>query len=322
MNHPSPEKLLRHFLENPATAFTILVLGERGTGKSSKISSVAQELKKEVIHVNCASFSDDNMAESQLFGHEKGAYTGAEKEHKGLFQEAKGNILFLDEIHSLSKRVQQKLMISLQTPGSGNNKGKFGFRSLGSTEVKFVDFRPVFASNLEVSELKKRLMPDFYDRISQLIVRFPSIREQELSIYDEFYSVWKNMQFKTCNKKPPKKLLGKWLSQIELPGNYRNLQAIAINWHQGRLIFGEEAEYRVFEFVQNQFKLSMDSNTVLNEENPYNFEKGKSKEEYETHFRQALYDWAVSSRGYGNPTAAARGLKFKSIRLLNTKENK
>jgi transcriptional regulator with AAA-type ATPase domain len=261
-----------------------------------------------------------------LFGHKQGSFTGAIKDNDGLFKKAANQILFLDEVHNLSLRVQEKLMTALQTENSGVNKGKFCFRRLGDSEESYVEFRPVFASNLKIVELKKKIMPDLYDRISQLVVEFPSIHESKLDLKMEFKNVWTEMDFKEYPIPPHSELFVKWLKRISLEGNYRTLQSIAINWHQGRLIEYEkkgvnfpEKEDEVFDFVRKQFSKFHAGNITITKNAAYNFRKGVSKKQMEKEYQIALYDWALSKDGYGNPTEAQKGLNHSRLSNPNKK---
>lgn len=312
-------ELLEQFLRNPGR-FSVLILGERGTGKTKWVKQIAQEkLNVKVVVANCASFSDDTMAESELFGHAKGAFTGASTDKTGLLKEADKGILFLDEVHTLSPRVQEKIMTSLQTEGSGAHKGKFCIRRLGDNSATYVSVRPVFASNLKLEELRKRVLPDLYDRISQLVVEFPSLLNSNLDFYSEFKKVWTDMQFKEFPIEPSSQEFKKWLKRIPLEGNYRTLQSIAISWHQGRLIFKNKSEDSVFDFVREQFSKFHSTSGVVQNQKIYNFRKGLSKKELELEYQKALYDWAISKDGYGSVTEAQKGLRHK--RLHNPHKN-
>jgi len=92
---------LKSYLSNPAPVFSLLILGERGTGKTKGITDLAIDLGKKVVKTNGASFADDTLAESELFGHKKGAFTGAYNDKDGLLNEANKGILFIDEVHTL-----------------------------------------------------------------------------------------------------------------------------------------------------------------------------------------------------------------------------
>ena len=293
-------ELLEHYLKNPGR-FSVLILGERGTGKTKWVKEIAEEkLNTKVVVANCASFSDDTMAESELFGHKHGSFTGAIKDKDGLFKEAANAILFLDEVHNLSPRVQEKVMTALQTESSGKNKGKFCIRRLGDNEATYVFVRPVFASNLKLPDLKKKILPDLYDRISQLVVEIPSIHESGIDIQKEFRKVWEAMQFKQLHDVPHTPPFAKWLKRIPLEGNYRTLQSIAINWHQGRLMFGKENEDEVFAFVKSHFENYHSSMSVAPQYATYNFRKGVPMQTMEYEYEIAMLEWAFSEDGYGD----------------------
>ena len=293
-------ELLEHYLKNPGR-FSVLILGERGIGKTKWVKQIAEEkLEIEPVTANCASFSDDTMAESELFGHTKGAFTGAIGEKQGLFKEADNGILFLDEVHTLSPRVQEKVMTALQTQSSGKNQGKFCIRRLGDNKTTYVAVRPVFASNLKLSELKKKILPDLYDRISQLVVEIPSIHESGLDIQKEFRNVWEAMHFKQLNDVPQSPTFSKWIKRIPLEGNYRTLQSIAINWHQGRLMFGKDNEHEVFGFVKKHFENYHSSVAVAPQFATYNFRRGVTMKEMEKDYELAMLRWAFSEDGYGS----------------------
>jgi transcriptional regulator with GAF, ATPase, and Fis domain len=303
MNHID---ILEHFLKNPGR-FSILIIGERGTGKTKWVKEIVQNnLKRKVVYANCASFSNDAMAESELFGYKKGAYTDAIADKDGLFIEADNNYLFLDEVHNLSKRVQEKLMTALQTEGSGKNKGNFCIRQLGDNELKHVSTTPIFASNLPLVKLRKKLLPDLYDRLSQLVVEIPSIQESNVDLQKAFRQVWRDMDFKQYSFPPNSPQFIRWLRSIPLEGNYRTLQNIAINWHQARLMFyretkdlNDDTEALVFEYVKNQITKYHNSNLVIIDNSRYNFRKGVSKKEMGQEYFNAMLSWAFSEEGYG-----------------------
>jgi len=291
------ESQLEYYLSNPGN-FSVLVLGERGVGKTMLI----QKKCKGIVTANCASFSDDTMAESELFGHKKDAFTGATKDKEGLFERANNGALFLDEVQNLSPRVQEKLMTALQTESQDPNKGKFRIRKLGDTNAHFVTVRPIFASNLPLKKLREKLLPDLYDRISQLVVEIPSIAESKIDLKEAFQKVWKDMQFIEFPAPPALREFDKWLKKIHLEGNYRTLQNIAINWHQGRLM--KLTENDVFTFVKNQIEKFHHSDSESKVKTKYNFQKEKSKNEMEKEYRKEMYNWAKENY---------QGLKDKEI---------
>ncbi len=222
-------KKLSYFISQQQNFFTILLLGERGTGKTRIVNKLGEESKdneniKKVYSANCSYFPDSNITEAELFGTTKEAYTGA-KLKDGLFKKANDNILFLDEIHHLDKRAQAKLLTALQT----NSKGQFSFKKMGSAEEEKSRFQLICASNLTLPELKEKLHPDFFDRISQRIIEIPNI--EKINKQEAFESVWTAMKFKKDISIPPteKKKILNWIENISLQGNYRSLEQIVIS---------------------------------------------------------------------------------------------
>lgn len=286
-------KKLYHFMSNPGR-FSVLVIGERGTGKSRWIKQISEALKEEkilytnkFIEASCASFNNDN-AEADIFGYEPNAFTGANiKGHNGLLMQADKGVLFLDEVHHLDDRVKSKLLTALQTVGSGKEKGKFSFRRMMGDEIKYVEVRPIFGSNRTISELKNdTLLPDFYDRIAQLVIKLPSISETRDTIKTDFLLVWEGMQFHKSKgyeriEQPKLEAFFKWLSQLPLDGNFRDLQTISILWMTyWKTIFNPTSskkinENEIFDLVKSDFekynlttKIEMPSNFDISQ--PFN----------------------------------------------------
>ncbi len=151
----------------------VLILGETGTGKEM----VARELWKKshrkdmpFVPVNCGALPE-NLVESELFGHKKGAYTGAEKDHKGLFEVANGGTLFLDELGELPKPIQVKLLRFLE---SGE------IRRLGDNESIKTDVRVLCATNRDLRDMieKDEFREDLYFRINTFEIRIPPLRDR------------------------------------------------------------------------------------------------------------------------------------------------
>ncbi len=265
--------------------FSILLLGERGTGKSI---IVEEKSNGDLISVNCASFEDDAKAEAELFGYEKGAFTGADKDKKGLFYEAKNKILFLDEVHNLSKRVQAKLMQSLQT----DHNNQFSIRRLGSHKIEKIECTVIFASNKSILELKEILLPDFFDRIAQLVITFPALRETPEERLQDWQAVWQQLKF--SDVAPEEAELLDWLNKQSLYGNFRDLQKIAI-YYKSFLGFSDELKKLIgissaFEYARSEFEkyhvaLETQNSSIC-------FEKGKTAKQMEQCFHHKLIEWA------------------------------
>lgn len=286
------------------TGFSILLIGERGTGKS-RIASEAKErlknfqnlIKGEIIEANCASFADDTMAESELFGYKKGAFTSANQDHDGLIQKAKNGILFLDEIHHLSKRVQAKLMKALQT----NENNELSIRRVGDNqEIKVKDVRLIFATNKNIQELKELLLPDFYDRIVQHVVEIPPLRETREDIEKDWEEVWKYLKFPNNPPVPKEKEFINWLKTLPLYGNFRDLQKIAMYYNTFQQ-FDEDTKKMLnvknaLEYTQSEFK-KYHSPLKVQENMLFNFDPQKTTKQMINQYLYELQKWAVEYFG-------------------------
>lgn len=199
----------------------LLLLGERGTGKSRLVESyIATIKKKKVVTVACGTL-DSTLAESAMFGHKKGSFTGAIDNRKGYLEEADGKILFLDEIQDLPKNVQRKLLRTLQDKDHH-------YRILGDTTEKKANVELVCASNLPERELRQKLDSDFYDRISFYKVTLPPLRECREDILNDWNEVWKTVRLDSSSVEAPMDdTLKRFLTTSNLSGNFRSLQTIA-----------------------------------------------------------------------------------------------
>ncbi|NUM36438.1 MAG: sigma 54-interacting transcriptional regulator [Candidatus Brocadiae bacterium] len=308
------------------SGFAILIIGERGTGKSE----IAAEFQKgeKFYKINCASLEDDSKAEAELFGYVKGAFTGADQNGKaGLFDLAKNGTLFFDEIHRLSKRVQDKLMLALQT----DSQNRFQFRPISSNEEKYTKFLAIFATNLPPIELSKFLLPDFYDRIAQLVIELPPLRETRDDIEMDWKKIWHQLRFsKPC---PSGQELFDWLRTLELPGNYRDLQKIAI-YYNTFLDFPLELRSKLglenaLDFTKKEYKKyqnilaypphneKLQKLELPQKEHPrYNFRENARAEDMIQEYRLALAEWVLQVN-QGNLKKSAKQLEISTKTLQN-----
>jgi DNA-binding NtrC family response regulator len=160
-----------------ASRATILIRGESGTGKellARAIHFASPRAKAPLIAVNVAALPD-TLLESELFGHERGAFTGADREHRGRFELADGGTLFLDEIGDLPRSTQVKLLRVLQEQA---------FERLGGTRTLRVDVRVIAATNrdLEAMAARGEFRDDLYYRLNVVSVEVPPLRERREDI--------------------------------------------------------------------------------------------------------------------------------------------
>jgi DNA-binding NtrC family response regulator len=161
------------------TDSTVLILGETGTGKELAARTLYQQSKRAdmpFIPVNCGALNE-NLVESELFGHCKNAFTGADRDKKGLFEVANGGTLFLDEVGELNKNIQVKLLRFLE---SGE------IRRVGETEPFRTDVRVLCATNRDLRAMIKNdeFREDLYFRINTFEIRLPALRERRSDIPD------------------------------------------------------------------------------------------------------------------------------------------
>src|SRR5215204_1820614 len=160
-----------------ASRATVLISGETGTGKelfARAIHYTSQRRGKPFVPVNCAALPD-HLIENELFGHSKGAFTGAISEKQGLFHEADGGTLFLDEVNSLNVTVQSKLLRVLQDQE---------FRPLGSTKTLQVNVKIIAATNTDLRILVEsgKFREDLFHRLNVLSIVLPPLRERKEDI--------------------------------------------------------------------------------------------------------------------------------------------
>lgn len=201
------------------TDSTILITGETGTGKSFLSGTVhfnSPRKKKPFVKINCANIPEA-LLESELFGHEKGAFTGADKQRVGRFEQASGGTIFLDEIGEMSIALQTKLLRVLEEKA---------FERVGGNTTIHVDVRVIAATNKDLPEQIKKgfFREDLYYRINVLPIRLPPLREREQCIVPIA-----NILLRKCSRAARKDIAGfqsEAIAQIQAydwPGNIRQL---------------------------------------------------------------------------------------------------
>ncbi len=198
----------------------VLITGERGTGKELVAHAIHLGSKRKagpLEKLNCAAVPPD-LVESELFGHEAGAFTGATRQRKGKFERASGGTLFLDEVGDMPLPMQAKLLRVLQ-------EGEL--ERVGASELVRVDVRVVAATNKDLAVAMKQgeLREDLYDRLNVLPLRIPPLRERksDIPLLVERFLVLAGKQ----NDRPGKRLsegATALLAAYEYPGNVRELK--------------------------------------------------------------------------------------------------
>jgi DNA-binding NtrC family response regulator len=202
------------------TDSTVLLQGESGTGKeliARAILNLSSRANRPFVKLNCAAIPS-GLLESELFGHEKGAFTGAVAQKIGRFQLANGGTLFLDEVGDIPLELQPKLLRVLQ---------EYEFERLGSTRTIHVDVRVVAATNHDLAQLvaEKKFREDLYFRLNVFPIQIPPLRQREGDIpllvrhYVDKYAQRMNKRIETI----PKQAMAA-LCRYSWPGNVRELQ--------------------------------------------------------------------------------------------------
>ncbi|GAA0700105.1 sigma-54 dependent transcriptional regulator [Marinobacterium maritimum] len=204
---------------------TVFITGESGTGKEVCAESIHQHssrAKGPFIAINCSAIPGD-LIESEVFGHIKGAFTGALNDRKGAAQQADGGTLFLDEICEMDLELQPKLLRFLQT-------GRF--QSVGSSKTREVDVRIICATNRDpLEEVRRgRFREDLYYRLHVLPIMLPPLRERDgdvLEIAQHFLALYATEEHKVFTHFSPE--AERLLSEYGWPGNVRQLQNVIRN---------------------------------------------------------------------------------------------
>jgi transcriptional regulator with GAF, ATPase, and Fis domain len=217
---PAMQKVFSVLEKVVSTSATVLIQGESGTGKelvARYLHHHGPRSGKPMVSINCASFND-TLLESELFGHRKGAYTGADQNKTGLFQVANGGTLFLDEVGDMSLEMQKKLLRVLQ---SGE------VRPVGSEDVFHVDVRIIAASNKNLRDLiqQSKFREDLFFRLNVIQVQLPPLREryEDLQLLIDHFTKQISDELKRPLKPVSPKALEKFMEH-SWPGNVRELE--------------------------------------------------------------------------------------------------
>ena len=199
---------------------TVLVFGESGTGKELVARAIhrnSSRASKPYVAINCAALAE-NLLESELFGHEKGSFTGAIAQKKGKLETAEGGTVFLDEIGELAPMLQAKLLRVLQ---------EREFERVGSTKTIKLDVRLIAATNRDLEEevKKARFREDLFYRLNVVSVRMPALRERrdDISLLASYFAA-------KYSKRANRNVLGispqarAFLVNYDWPGNVRELE--------------------------------------------------------------------------------------------------
>ncbi len=224
-NSKSFQEVLKMVKQVAPTDATVLITGESGTGKEVIANAIhlnSKRAKNPIVKVHCAALPE-TLLESELFGHEKGAFTGAISRKRGRFELADSGTIFLDEIGEISPSVQVKILRVLQ---------EHEFERVGGEETIKVDIRVITATNKDLKQLVEegKFREDLYYRLNIINIHIPPLRErkEDIPLFVDYF-------LKFYNKKHNKNIQGVKedallvLQNYRWPGNVRELQNLIEN---------------------------------------------------------------------------------------------
>lgn len=280
---------------------TVLLRGESGTGKTLAAKAIhynSKRAKKPFIVVNCSALPD-TLLESELFGYEKGAFTGAQGIKKGRFEAAEGGTLFLDEIGDLAINLQLKLLNVVQ---------EREFQRLGSTKTRKCNVRLIAATNRDLEEAVANgsFREDFYYRLNVFPIYLPPLRKRPtdvLLLADHFMHFFNRENNKNVTRLSTSAI--DLLMQYHWPGNVRELQ----NCMERALLICDEGSIKGYHLPP-----SLQSAGSVSGKNPLSLAAAVEN------FEKELLVEALKNC-HGNQTKAAKYLD-SSLRIINYKLNK
>lgn len=278
---------------------TVLIRGESGTGKeliAKAIHNNSNRKDKPFVRVNCAAIPE-NLLESELFGYEKGAFTGAVKSKPGKFNIANGGTIFLDEIGDMPTSMQVKLLRVLQ---------EREFESVGGLDTQIVDVRIIAATNRNLEKMIKEneFREDLYYRLNVISIMLPPLRhrKEDINLLVEHFIEKISLKLNKNVKDIDKKTL-MYLQEYHWPGNIRELENIverAINMCENSIITEKDLPF----YIKNENSASNSLINLRNGELP-------PLEEYE----KEIITLAIKKYGSYNKTGKALGITHRTVAL-------
>ena len=284
--------------------YTVLITGESGTGKelvARTIHGLSPRKAQKLIILNCPAIPDQ-LLESELFGHMKGAFTGAEKDHQGLFAAADKGTILLDEIGDISLPIQLKLLRCVQ---------EREVRPVGSNRSFKVDVRILASTNqdLEAKIAEKSFREDLFYRLNVLTVKVPTLaeRREDIPMLVTYFMNQICLEMHTCVKNITPETLS-YLSAKEWPGNVREL----LNFVRRLAVFGqgEQVDLKVVRMAESQ---SGDSGEGSQGLGAYKEAKAKVVDDFTMAY---VHNLLRSTRGNISEAARVSGLERVSLQKI------
>jgi len=257
-------EVMLQLLKVSPTDLTVLITGETGTGKevfAHAIHGLSDRSNQPFVSVNCGAIPE-TLLESELFGHERGAFTGAVEQRKGFFEVAHKGTIFLDEIGEMPIATQVKLLRILE---SGE------FSRIGSSEVRKVNVRVITATNrdMEYEVRNGRFRQDLYFRLNSFQLRLPSLRKHkdDVPLLAEYYA----SRIAKKNRSPYKGFTDEaltYLEELSWPGNIRELRNVietVTTLEHGKLITKDMLMSQIRDHGGNQATVPTDQSLVISQ---------------------------------------------------------
>lgn len=307
-NNESYNKMLLHCEKVANTKINILLTGESGSGKevaAKYIHLCSSRGSNSFVAVNCSSFTE-TLLESELFGHEQGAFTGATKSKEGKFELSNNGTLFLDEVGDINLTTQVKLLRAIETKK---------VERLGSNIEKYIDFRLISATNKDLLEEvgNKNFREDFFYRISSIVINIPPLRERPEDLDDLIkYFLEKSQEENNIKITGMDKQANDFLLSYDYPGNIRELKSII-----DRMVVLSSDGIITKDGIPLLFNIRKEK-TELSKLGLFSNEHYKltSLKDFRRESESNYIKWVLEKTG-GNVTEAAQRLQISTRQLFN-----
>jgi len=296
----------------------VLLLGERGTGKelaATRLHFLSRRWQGPLVALNCAALAP-GLIESELFGYEKGAFTGAAQRKQGRFESADGGTLFIDEIGNIPLEVQEKILRAVEYSS---------FERVGSSETIEVDVRILAATNADLAGMarKDRFKQDLLDRLSFEVLYLPPLRERkgDILLLAEHFAARMAYELERAETPRFSRAAAAALENYSWPGNVRELKNVV-----ERAVYRADAAL-IDEIVFNPFFSPYRKPVAIEPETPSSEEEslvpcrddssGKPLQQAVWELKVRLLEKALAAERYNQKAAAARlGLTYHQFRGL------
>ncbi len=301
-NSPEMQKMKKMIRLISKTPSPVIIEGETGTGKelvARNIHLESDRSSRQFISVNCASIPE-NLFESEFFGYEKGAFTGAYKEKPGFFEMANYGILHLDEIGEMPLEFQAKLLRVLE---------EGAYIKLGGTKEIQVDVRIVTSTNKNLKEevAAKRFREDLYFRLAVFTIYLPALRERKQDIPLIAEHLWNELILKMGKKMSPPPFSFEDLKKLPWKGNVRELR----NYLEKKLIYSDMPEMEDIPGMEEEYRDQSPRNSFSHEPDIIKRKEIKPLDDY-------IRDYVIEILKYCNynkaQTARVLGLGLSTLK--------